>query len=187
MLHETLMTSVLVLLAVGCAAPAVGHEPGGTGGVDAGPGPGSNPPPPPGTLTPDAFVEQLVSKNCDKAFACESQYPTTTGTTFDDDWGTSAAECVSDDDDVNASSLIAASIAAGNITWDADSAALCLANLQFPATCAEFFTTYDYPDACYDALSGNVADGGACTTDWDCGGTDTTDSTCVAAKCTLSP
>jgi hypothetical protein len=177
------LSSVLAVLLLGCAGgPTSSSDPGG--GADA--GSGSNLPPP-GSLTPDMFIQQLVSKNCDKAFACMAQYPTTTGTTFADDWGDSQATCVSDDSDVQASAAIAASITNGNITWDATSAAACLADLQFPATCAEFFTTYSYPSACTDALSGNVADGAACTNDWDCAGTDTTDSTCVAAKCTLSP
>ncbi len=135
----------------------------------------------PGTdITPQAFVEQLVTAECEHAFSCMAQYPTTTGTTFADDWGSSQADCVSTDDDYVARDQIAAAITAGNITWDPASAVACLGALGFPASCAEFFTSYDYPGTCYDALSGNIADGGNCTTDWECSG-DT--SVCTAGKC----
>jgi len=134
-------------------------------------------------ITPQAFIEQFVTAQCAHAFSCMAQYPTTTGTTFADDWGTSQSDCLTTDDDYVARDQIAAAITAGKITWNATSAVTCLGNLAFPASCVDFFTTYNYPDICYDALSGNVADGGDCITDWECSG-DTSD--CTSGKCAPS-
>ena len=136
-----------------------------------------------GGITPQAFLEQLITAECAHAFSCMSQYPTTTGTTFADDWGTSQSDCLTTDDDYIARDQIAAAITAGHIAWDPASAMTCLGNPAFPASCVEFFTTYDWPDPCYDALSGNLADGAACTTGWECSG-DMSD--CVSGKCAPS-
>src|SRR5215813_11687984 len=159
--------SSLAAVAVTAACSKSSHTPSPDGGGTDG-------------ITPQAFIEQLVTQTCDHAFSCMSQYPTTTGSTFADDWGMSQAHCVSTDTDYVARDQIAAAITAGKITWDPASATACLGALGFPASCADFFTTYDYPGTCYDALSGNVADGGACTTSWECSG-DMSD--CTAGTC----
>ena len=94
--------------------------------------------------------------------------------------GRRSERCVTGDDDYTQRAMVAAAVTAGKIEFDDASAAQCLANLEFPATCAAFFTDYDWPDTCYDALSGTVVDGQACTTYWECGGDD---SDCVAGTC----
>src|ERR1041385_1796024 len=53
-------------------------------------------------ITPQAFIEQFVTAQCAHAFSCMAQYPTTTGTTFADDWGTSQSDCLTTDDDLAA-------------------------------------------------------------------------------------
>jgi hypothetical protein len=159
-------TTSLVAMALTTACSKSSHTPSPDASTDG--------------ITPQAFVEQLVTQTCDHAFSCMSQYPTTTGSTFADDWGMSQADCVNTDDDYLSRDQIAAAVTAGRITWDPGSATACLGALGFPASCADFFTTYDYPGPCYDALSGNVADGGDCTTSWECSG-DMSD--CTAGKC----
>src|SRR5205823_12314790 len=98
-------------------------------------------------LTVQSFLEQLVMQSCHEAFQCMAQYPANTGTTFATDWGTSEADCLTNDDDYNARDQLAAQVAAGTMTWDPAQAAACLANPAFPA-CSAFFTTYNYPDSC---------------------------------------
>jgi hypothetical protein len=153
-----------------------GSDPGGGGGSGSGSDPGGS------SLAPEDFIAQLVGQECTHAFTCMAQYPTTTGTTFDDDYGTDQNDCVTSDDDYGERAQVAAAVAAGKITYDATSAAACLADMMFPASCTDFFTTWDWPDSCYDALAGNVADGAACTTGWECGD----DSDCTAGKCAPS-
>jgi hypothetical protein len=143
-----------------------------------------DPDPQPGSLTPQTFITQLVTADCKKAFECKAEYPAMPGDTFEDTYSATEADCVTDDEDVADLAAIEAAVAAGNITFDSAIAENCLANLAFPASCSEFFTTYDYPDSCYDALAGNVADGAACTTDWECG----EDSECnTAGVCAIEP
>jgi hypothetical protein len=170
-----------LLLLAGCLGDSPGPHgngsvPGGGGGGDDDGGGGG------GALTPQAFLGQLITKDCEKAFACRAEFPATEGT-FDDEWGTSVSDCVESDDDYASRSEIAAGITAGHIKYDADIAANCLANLAYPASCPAFFADYDWPDSCYDALAGQVADGGSCTTGWDCG----PDSDCITAKCAPAP
>ena len=170
------MRNVFVLVAMlsACAADP-GKPPGGGGGSGSGSGSGD--------MTVQSFIEQLVTKNCHQAFSCMAQYPTTTGSTFADDFGTSEADCLATDDDYAARDQLAQKVAAGTMTFDAAEATACLANMAFPATCSDFFTTYAYPDACWNALSGNVADGGTCISDFECTGDN---SDCEMDKCTPS-
>jgi len=133
-------------------------------------------------MTTQDFLKSLATQECTHAYSCMSQYPatTTTGDTFADNYGTDMTNCVQTDSNYAARDTIAADIAAGKITWDPQAAVTCLSNLEFPASCTDFFSTWDYPAPCYDALSGNVADGAACTTDWDCSGDN---SVCTNLKC----
>jgi hypothetical protein len=138
--------------------------------------------PGPGDPTPQEFIEQIIAADCAKAFACEAEFPATEGT-FAEEWGDSEAGCLTDDDDYLARDMIAASVTAGRITYDSSAAADCLANLGYPASCTEFFTNYDWPDACSDAMVGNVADGGACVSWWECSaeGSECVDGACAPA------
>jgi len=162
-------SSLLAAVALTACTGAKSHNPSPDGATDS--------------ITPQAFIEQLITAECTHAFSCMSQYPTTTGMTFADDWGMSQSDCLATDDDYVARDQIATAITAGKITWDPASATTCLGNLAFPASCVDFFNTYDFPGACDDALSGNVADGGACTTSGECSG-DMSD--CGSAKCAPS-
>jgi hypothetical protein len=173
-MRPTTLLAAAILTA--CAASPANPKPG--------PGPGPGPGPDPTTLTPTDFVTQLAGKSCAEALSCMAQYPTNGSDTFADAYGTSQDDCVQNDDNVADLGNITAAITKGTIDYDAESASTCLGNMMFPASCTDFFANYDYPDACYSALSGNVADGGACTTDWECSGDN---SSCTAAKCAPDP
>ena len=164
--------SIMFLLVAACAAnPASKPAPGS--GSDTGSGSSSS-------MTPQEFVKQLATQECAHAYTCMAQYPATATDTFADNYGTDQQNCVQQDSNYASRDTIAADIAAGKITYDATAAVTCLSNLEFPASCTDFFSTWTYPSACDDALSGNVADGGACTTDWDCSGDN---SVCTNLKC----
>jgi hypothetical protein len=191
MMLRTILCAILVTVA--CVAPS--REPGddeggggggdgsgsgsgsGSGGSGSGSGSGSG-----GGSTGqvEAFVEQLVGKLCAHAMSCRAQYPAGTGATFEDEWGADQNDCVTGDEDYEQRTQIAQLVATGKLDFDATAAAECLGNPEFPAACSAFFTDYDWPDACYDALAGNTATGGACTTYWECSADDTD---CVAGTC----
>lgn len=168
---------LLCTLLVGCGftAPVQGTAPG----VDARPvsvEPGVDA----AGLTPQAFITQLVTLECEQAFLCRSEYPAQSRATFEQAWGTSLNDCVITDDDYLARETIAAAVVGGTITFDPTSAAACLAAPGIPTACATLFADdYDYVGVCQVALSGHVPDGAACTTDWECAWA----SECVMARC----
>jgi hypothetical protein len=133
------------------------------------------------STTPQSFIEQLVTEECVDAFACKAQYPSNASTTFDDAWGTDLTDCVVTDHDYLARDKIAAAVTGGTITFDLASALACLAAPGVPAVCSTLFAnTYDWADTCYFALAGHVAQGGACTTSWECS---ERVARCTNAKC----
>lgn len=150
---------------------------------------------PPGDAPPSSagmsateFLNAMYGKDCDEAFTCKTSFvPATTGDTFEDEWGTTVDECKQDAEDPADAAAVEAEIIAGKIIYDPTQTTPCLAGISY-TTCAAFWTDgATYPPSCDDALYGLVADGGACKTDWDCAGTDTTYSVCTASKCTPDP
>ena len=133
----------------------------------------------PNSLTIQTFIEQLDTADCAHAFGCQAEYPADADTSFTDAYGTSAQDCVAGDADYAARDDYGDSVDAGRITFDANAAADCLNDLQFPSSCPAYFDDYDYPQSCYDAIVGEVLPGHACTTDYDCYGT----SACLAGTC----
>lgn len=135
----------------------------------------------PGVMTPRVFITQLLTAECDQAFACQPQYPSDAHRSFADEWGTDLTDCLTTDSDYKALGAIEDAIAAGRITFDPVLALSCLAAPGIPTTCSTLFADhYDWAPICYSALAGHVADGGACTTGWECGAT----SHCAGTKCT---
>jgi hypothetical protein len=141
-------------------------------------GPGTDPVDP-GSLTIETFIEQLDTADCAHAFSCQAQYPDDEDTSFPDAYGSDAQDCVTGDADYDSRSDYADSVDAGRITFDANAAADCLNDLQFPSTCAAYFDDYDYPQSCYDAIVGEVLPGNFCATTYDCYGY----SACIAGTC----
>ena len=132
------------------------------------------------TLTPETFLERLLTEECEQAFACEADYPPTAHASFADAWGTDLNDCVVTDRDYLARDAVAAAVTAGRISFDPTLAAACLAAPGIPTSCTTLFANnYDWADTCYQALAGHVPDGEACTTGWECGPA----SHCIAATC----
>jgi hypothetical protein len=170
--------SLLVFLCAACGTSATHNKPpDGPPGGDGGTGP-----------TATEFLQAMAGKDCTEAFMCMSSFvPATTGDTFADEWGASVTDCSNDPTDLSNDANVESEIIKGNIVFDAAEAATCLAGITY-GTCTDFWTNGAmYPTACNDALYGLVADGGACVTDYDCAGTDTTDSVCTTGKCAPAP
>ena len=131
--------------------------------------------------TPQSFLTDLVTLECQQAFACMPQYPQDAYKSFADAWGSDVHDCVVTDRDYLARDSVAASVMTGTISWDPAAAMQCLAAPGIPTSCQALFSqNYSYSDACMTALAGKVPDGGSCTNDWECGRY----SDCRSARCT---
>ncbi|MBL0219381.1 MAG: hypothetical protein IPQ07_36615 [Myxococcales bacterium] len=169
---------LLCSLLVACGFTAPGAPP--ARGLDPGPDARSVGSDGPSVLTPQAFVEKLVALECAQAFVCKPQYPTSSTTPFDIEWGTDLADCLLTDRDYLARDTIAAAVTVGRISFDPGSAAICLASPGIPSTCTTLFAEdYDFAEPCYLALAGHVPDGSGCTTGWECART----SQCFHGTC----
>ena len=99
---------------------------------------------------------------------CKASFPTDQGVTFEQAFGTSAMACYADADAYYNVPAVVAAINAGKITWNQADATACLAGITFPA-CTTYWTNGpNEPAACATALVGKVADGQACTVDFEC-------------------
>jgi hypothetical protein len=178
MKHPWLASFALTLVACGTSSPHGPQDPL----PDGPPGDSST-----GMSVTD-FLAAYYGKACPEAFTCMSSFVAqTTGDTFADEWGSSVSDCEANALDPDEAAAVQAEIAAHHIVYDPSETAACLAGVTF-STCMDFWTNGPrYPDACYAALYGLIPDGGACVIDWDCAGTDTTDSICTANKCTPDP
>jgi len=157
----------------------------GTGGTGTG-GTGT------GGLTASQFLDQWDTKDCAEAFMCMATFPATPGDTFADEYGISAAQCQSDDSDDEDRPGIESEIVAGRIHFDPALAAQCLSGIA-ATPCATYWAndaSLTEPDACDTALFGTIADGAACTVDWDCSGDnsicDATTQKCVVDTTALT-
>lgn len=176
----------LVLAVALCAASGcmVGDEPddGGAGGYGTGPnaggggggggGGGSGSGSGGATATVADVLTRMDHAECDSAFACMATFPQGQGVTFSQAFGASAGACYTKfaTSYYNAT-VVAASIAAGKITFNPGAGALCIAGLDAAAqpTCSTLWQTGpSFPAECGDALVGHVAQGGACTSDFEC-------------------
>jgi hypothetical protein len=146
----------------------------GSGGGGGGGGGGN-------TSSATGFLAAMAQKFCGQAFTCQADFPTDAGVTFADIFGASESACVSDSAQYDMPAAVEAAITAGKITFNAADASACISGLTF-GTCTEFWTQGpNVPQACSTALVGTVADGGACTTSYEC---KNLNAYCEAAKCT---
>ena len=136
-------------------------------------------------MTATQFLTQMDQKDCTEAFTCQASFPTTTGSTFADAYGTSEQACEADAAMYEMASQVEAEITAGKIHFDGNAAAQCVAGITY-GTCADYWANGPtVPAACDTAMVGTVADGGACVVDYDCATAtsicDPTAHTCGAA------
>ena len=119
---------------------------------------------------PREFLVQFASAECSFAHGCKAEFPADAGITFEQAFGASVTECESLSAEYYQPEAVRDAVNAGTITYDRAAAEACIAQLNF-GTCAQYFGgTVDIPAPCYDALVGTVADGGACTVDFECTG-----------------
>lgn len=141
---------------------------GGSGGGSGGGGGGGST-----SATPAEVMTKMTKVDCDQAFSCKASFPTGQGVTFQQVFGANATECYAKlADEYYDATAIQASIAANKITYDATEGARCVTEIaaMLPPVCGTYWQNgADFPDPCYDAMVGHVADGAACANDWECG------------------
>jgi hypothetical protein len=174
-----LLSLLVVLITVACGAelgdaPDVGESGGkgdgagdgsgggGGGGSGSGSGSGSMP------YTATAFFNQIGKQYCDESFRCQATYPNGPAA-FTQDFGTNVSECYADANQFYAPAAIEQSITAGRIVFNATAAKSCADGITYQQTCSTFWQNDPVlPASCGQAIVGTVANGGACTTDYDC-------------------
>ena len=117
------------------------------------------------------MIEKMVKVDCDQAFACKASFPTNAGVTFEEAFGATASACYADGAEYYDAPAIQAAITAGKIDFDASAASACISGLSSLAapTCSTYWNEGPaYPNACGGVFTGKVADGAACTTDFEC-------------------
>jgi len=122
-------------------------------------------------LTIASFIERLDTADCHHAFSCKASWDDAAeGERWGAAYGSDEQDCVEGDPDYIDRNAYADSVAQGRIVFDTAKAAECLGNLMFPSSCTDYFDSYDYPQACSDAIVGQVLPGNACATTYDCYG-----------------
>jgi hypothetical protein len=143
-----------------------GHGGGGAGGGGGG-GTGGG-----GTSTVASVLTSMDHAECDAAFTCKASFPTNQGVTFQQVYGANAAACYTQlASDYYDETAVQSSINAGKITFDASAGADCISGFAAaPApNCTDLWQNGpSFPGACGDALVGKVANGAACTNDFEC-------------------
>lgn len=122
-------------------------------------------------LTISSFITQLDTADCAHAFSCKASWDDAAeGERWGAAYGVDEQDCLEGDADYQNEAAYQESVDEGRIVFDTAKAAECLGNLMFPSSCTEYFDDYDYPQACLDAIVGQVLPGNACSTTYDCYG-----------------
>lgn len=138
---------------------------GGGGGGGDGDGGGTG-----GTLGVTEFLTAMGHKDCDDAFTCKANFPADAGVTFEEAFGADQQACYALVAEYYDAAAVEAAITAGKIAFDGAAAKTCVDGMA-AATCTTYWDEGpNVPDACWTVLVGNVAVGGACTTDFECSG-----------------
>ena len=137
------------------------------------------------TMAPSQYLSAVGMTECDEAFACKANFPTADGP-FEEVFGPNAAACYQDAAGYYDPAKVQSSIMSGKLLFDGQAAAACIAGIGVPV-CATYWTQGPaYPEACDEVMTGKVADGGACTIDFECANFEAfCDET--TAKCTVDP
>ncbi len=130
--------------------------------------------------SPSEALDDAIQAQCQDLFNCQSSYDPTmhdseTFAQFAN--GSSEADCVTNIEALfgSAESQLEASVSAGRITFDAGDVQPCI-TMEEAFTCDQILgqngmSTPDVP-VCDDVFVGTVPEGGTCTTDNDCAGSD---------------
>ncbi len=118
-------------------------------------------------------AQAALEQTCEMAFACQAEFPDG-GSSFEQLFGTSEADCIAMLREVFEPAEIQASVDAGRIIYDPGDAQVCL-DARASITCAQFWGTDEFvlPPECQTSFVGTVPVGGTCTITSDCvtGGT----------------
>ena len=178
------LSTILACFAAACAgvAPDGGGNGDGNGngnGNGGGNGGGDG-------ISAAEYMAGLGKAECDGAHMCKSSFPTDAGVTFEEAFGASANACYSMAAEYYDAAAVEASISAGKIDFDGVAAQECVRGITTPACGAFWNEGPSFPAACDDALVGNVANGAACTIDFECADPE---SICdeTTAKCAAAP
>lgn len=151
------------MLLAGCAASL--GEPGQDDPAAPGKGDGSGSGAP---ITATRYVEGVDRKECDEAFACQSQFPSDLGYAFADVWSTSQQACYDLLEVDWKPATIETEIVAQRITYDGLAATQCLAQISF-GDCVDFFHAGPHwAEPCYRVMKAMVPVGGSCELDFSC-------------------
>ena len=181
MRFDHLVTIALCLVITGCVGEVSDLDPSDQDSSSQGSGSGEPPPP---AMTVTEYLNQLGSKQCTAAFACQATYPTTEPVTFESLYGTSPTTCSPTIVASYDPATIESEVAAGNIYFNGGAAKSCLAALT-AGDCSTFWTNGGISlSSCRDVFHGTVSDGEACVHDLDCVNWDSVcdpaNSTCTA-------
>jgi len=123
----------------------------------------------PGTATAADVADMVSSVECEQAHECKANFPTDFGGTFAEVFGNSVDECYAINAEYWGVDGVEAAVAGGTIEFDQAAADECLAGQVAAPVCTMFFDTGPgVPDACWGALTGTVAAGGACQINLEC-------------------
>lgn len=178
MMKRSTLTLVLLSLSIAACADVGGEGAGGdtNGSVDGngdgngnGNGDGDGNGDGTGGATAAEVADLVSSVECEQAHECKANFPTDFGGTFAEVFGNSVNECYSINAEYWGVDGVEAAVAGGTIELDQAAADECLAGQVAAPVCSMFFEQGPgVPDACWAALTGTVATGGACQINLEC-------------------
>jgi hypothetical protein len=114
-------------------------------------------------------IDDSLALSCEQAFECRSSFPTGTGVTFEEIYGTSVEACLPRLAALFGRDAVVAAVDAGTIAYDGGDALTCL-EAAGDLTCAEVWSEDDddAPPECETAFVGLVPSGGACEIAMEC-------------------
>lgn len=184
MMKRSILSTILVSLALTACMTDVGGEGSPTGGDGNsngngngnGSGNGSS-----GGATPSDVAALISGTECEQAHLCKASFPADFGATFAEVYGASVDACLPLNDAFWGVDGIDAAVDGGTVTFDQAAADECMTGSISAPTCSTFFEQGPgVPDACWGVFTGTVAVGGACQIDFEC----SNGSYCGSGTCT---
>jgi len=121
-----------------------------------------------GLNDPSLWVVEYVDRVCGKAHECRSEYPISSPTSFESQFGLSASECR---DYFVSPASVRTAVSRGEALYDFERGNECLAELRVQydgQTCAEYWADSPDPEVCAEVFTGLITEGEPCTTDYAC-------------------